>query len=48
MKKITLWLCLAAFIWTTSGCTRTIEGIQEDSSNAWHGTKHMIHDATED
>jgi predicted small secreted protein len=48
MKKITLWLCLAAFIWTTSGCTHTIEGIQEDSSNAWHGTKHMIHDATED
>ncbi len=45
--KISLFLTLlAACAVLLSGCTKTIEGIQEDSSNAWHGTKHLIHDAT--
>ena len=29
-----------------SGCTRTIQGIQEDSRNAWEGAKSTIHNAT--
>jgi len=48
MKKLMILICLTAFALMASGCTRTIEGVQEDSSNAWHGTKRLIHDATED
>ena len=48
MKKVMLWVALISFMMMTSGCTKTIEGIKEDTSNAWHGTKNLIHDATEE
>jgi len=37
-----IWLMLLL------GCTRTIEGIKQDSSQLWQGTKQYIHDATEE
>ncbi len=46
MKKLLLWSVLAAFVTLVSGCTNTVNGIQEDSSEAWHGTKRVIHEAT--
>jgi predicted small secreted protein len=47
MKKTTIWmLLLAAMMFFVSGCTRTIQGIQDDTCNAWYGTKHAIHNAT--
>jgi len=46
MKKLLLWSLLAAFMMLGSGCTNTVNGIQEDGSEAWHGTKRVIHDAT--
>lgn len=46
MKTSLFWTLLAACAVLFSGCTKTIEGIQKDSSSAWHGTKHVIHEAT--
>lgn len=44
MKK-QLFLALF-FLILLSGCTKTIQGIQGDTSDAWHGTKRVIHEAT--
>ncbi len=48
MKRSIFWILLSASMLLLSGCTKTIEGIQGDASDAWHGTKRVIHDATED
>lgn len=47
MKK-SIFLLLAAFVLLLSGCTRTFQGIKEDTSSAWYGTKQVIHEATSD
>ena len=48
MRNLMAWVLLVVFVLMASGCTKTIEGIQEDSSSAWHGTKKLIHDVTAD
>ncbi|NKQ40950.1 MAG: entericidin EcnAB [Sulfurovum sp.] len=43
-----MFTLFTVLLFWTSGCTNTVHGIQEDSSNAWRGTKGVIHDATAD
>ena len=44
MKRI-LFFVFALMI-MFSGCTRTVNGIQQDTTNAWNGAKDAIHNAT--
>jgi len=44
MRKFLLFISIITLL--LSGCSRTVHGIQQDSSNAWNGAKGAIHDAT--
>ena len=46
MRRVLSGSLLAACMVLLLGCTNTVKGIQQDSSNVWHGTKQVIHEAT--
>lgn len=47
MKKVLLLLPVLGILFM-SGCSSTIDGVKQDSSNAWKKTKQTIHEATAD
>ena len=46
MKKILLLSSILGVLFI-NGCSATVEGVKQDSSNAWKKTKKTIHEATE-
>jgi len=44
MTKILLFLSVMMLLMT--GCSKTFQGIKQDSTNAWDGAKGAVHDAT--
>ena len=47
MQKISIMLLLMGLSMIMSGCTKTWNGVKEDSSKAWQTSKKAVHDATE-
>ncbi len=47
MRKILLFLSIIGILVLSSGCSATWDGMKQDTSNAWNGTKSTIHNATE-
>ncbi len=47
MQKISIVLLLMGLSMIVSGCTKTWNGVKQDSSKAWQTSKKAVHDATE-
>ena len=47
MQKISIMLLLMGLSMIVSGCTKTWNGVKQDSSKAWETSKKAVHDATE-
>ncbi|WP_373033142.1 entericidin EcnAB [Sulfurovum sp.] len=47
MQKISIVLLLMGLSMIVSGCTKTWNGVKQDSSKAWETSKKAVHDATE-
>ena len=46
MKKMTLLALLLTLGMVMSGCSKTWNGIKQDSSDAWNASKKAVHEAT--
>lgn len=46
MKKITIIAILMSLGMMMSGCSKTWNGIKQDSSEAWDSSKKAVHNAT--
>lgn len=46
MKKITIIAILMSLSMMMSGCSKTWNGIKQDSSEAWDSSKKAVHNAT--
>jgi len=47
MKKVSMLIAFMLLTMMISGCTKTWNGVKQDSSKAWKTSKKAIHDATE-
>jgi hypothetical protein len=46
MNKITILVLLMTFGMIMSGCSKTWNGIKQDTGKAWDSSKKVIHEAT--
>jgi len=46
MKKITILAVLMTLSMIMSGCSKTWNGVKQDSSEAWDTSKRAVHEAT--
>lgn len=46
MKKITIIAIFMSLSMMMSGCSKTWNGIKQDSSEAWDSSKKAVHNAT--
>ena len=46
MKKITILAVFMTLSMIMSGCSKTWNGIKQDSSEAWDSSKKAVHNAT--
>lgn len=46
MQKIGIVVVLMGFSMIMAGCTKTWNGVKQDSSKAWDSSKKAVHNAT--
>ena len=46
MKKITILALLMTLSLSMSGCSKTWNGVKQDTSEAWDTSKKAVHEAT--
>ncbi len=47
MQKVGMVVIFIGLSMIMSGCTRTWNGVKQDSSKAWDSSKKAVHNATE-